>query len=39
METFQKRFIQAKEQSSLQWVDIATHSGLDKANRPLDLCV
>lgn len=32
METFQKRFIQAKEQSSLQWVDIATHSGLDKAS-------
>lgn len=31
MEIFQKRFIQAKEQSGLRWVDIANRSGLDKA--------
>lgn len=32
METFQKRFIQAKEQSGLRWIDIAKRSGLDKAS-------
>ena len=32
MEIFQKRFIQAKEQSGLRWVDIANRSGLDKAS-------
>ena len=32
MEAFQKRFIQAKEQSGLRWIDIATRSGLDKAS-------
>lgn len=32
MTTFQKRFIQAKEQSGLRWVDIANRSGLDKAS-------
>lgn len=32
MTTFQKRFIQAKEQSGLRWIDIAKQSGLDKAS-------
>lgn len=32
MGTFQKRFIQAKEQSGLRWIDIANRSGLDKAS-------
>ena len=32
METFQKRFIQAKEQSGLRWIDIAKLSGLDKSS-------
>lgn len=32
MEIFQKRFIQAKEQSGLRWIDIASRSGLDKAS-------
>lgn len=32
MEIFQKRFIQAKEQSGLRWIDIANRSGLDKAS-------
>ena len=32
METFQKRFIQAKVQSGLRWIDIAKRSGLDKAS-------
>ena len=32
MELFQQRFIQAKEQSGLRWIDIANLSGLDKAS-------
>lgn len=32
MEIFQQRFLQAKEQSGLRWIDIANHSGLDKAS-------
>lgn len=32
MEIFQQRFIQAKEQSGLRWIDIANRSGLDKAS-------
>lgn len=32
MELFQQRFIQAKEQSGLKWIDIANQSGLDKAS-------
>lgn len=32
MEIFQKRFLQAKEQSGLRWIDIANRSGLDKAS-------
>lgn len=32
MEIFQQRFIQAKEQSGLRWIDIANLSGLDKAS-------
>lgn len=32
MEIFQKRFIQAKEQSGLRWIDIANRSGLGKAS-------
>lgn len=32
MEIFQKRFLQAKEESGLRWVDIAKRSGLDKAS-------
>lgn len=32
MELFQQRFIQAKEQSGLRWIDIANRSGLDKAS-------
>lgn len=32
METFQRRFLQAKEQSGLRWIDIANRSGLDKAS-------
>lgn len=32
METFQRRFLQAKEQSGLRWIDIAKRSGLDKAS-------
>jgi transcriptional regulator with XRE-family HTH domain len=32
MEIFQQRFLQAKEQSGLRWVDIANQSGLDKAS-------
>lgn len=32
MGIFQKRFIQAKEQSGLRWIDIANQSGLDKAS-------
>lgn len=32
MGIFQKRFIQAKEQSGLRWIDIANLSGLDKAS-------
>lgn len=32
METFQQRFLQAKEQSGLRWIDIANRSGLDKAS-------
>ena len=32
MEIFQQRFIQAKEQSGLRWIDIANQSGLDKAS-------
>lgn len=31
MEIFQKRFIQAKENSGLKWIEIAKKSGLDKA--------
>ncbi len=32
METFQKRFLRAKEQSGLKWIDIANRSGLNKAS-------
>ena len=32
MGTFRERFIQAKEESGLRWVDIAKRSGLDKAS-------
>lgn len=32
MGTFRERFIQAKEESGLKWVDIAKRSGLDKAS-------
>lgn len=32
MQTFQQRFLQAKEQSGLRWIDIANRSGLDKAS-------
>lgn len=32
MELFQKRFLEAKEQSGLRWIDIANRSGLDKAS-------
>lgn len=32
METFQRRFIQAKDNSGLRWIDIAEKSGLDKAS-------
>lgn len=32
MGIFQKRFIQANEQSELRWIDIANRSGLDKAS-------
>lgn len=32
MEIFQQRFLQAKEQSGLRWIDIANRSGLDKAS-------
>lgn len=32
MKTFQQRFLQAKEQSGLRWIDIANRSGLDKAS-------
>lgn len=32
MESFQKRFLQAKEISGLRWIDIANKSGLDKAS-------
>ena len=32
METFQKRFLEAKDQSGLRWIDIAKRSGLDKAS-------
>lgn len=32
MGIFQQRFIQAKEQSGLRWIDIANLSGLDKAS-------
>lgn len=31
METFQKRFLKAKDISGLRWIDIAKQSGLDKA--------
>lgn len=32
MKTFQQRFLQAKEQSGLRWIDIANRSELDKAS-------
>lgn len=32
MGTFQQRFLQAKEESGLRWIDIANRSGLDKAS-------
>ena len=32
MGIFQQRFIQAKEQSGLKWIEIANRSGLDKAS-------
>lgn len=32
METFQRRFIEAKNSSGLRWIDIANRSGLDKAS-------
>ena len=32
MGIFQQRFIQAKEQSGLRWIDIANRSGIDKAS-------
>ena len=32
MTTFQQRFLQAKENSGLKWIDIAKRSGLDKAS-------
>ena len=32
MKLFRQRFIQAKEQSGLRWIDIANRSGLDKAS-------
>lgn len=31
MESFQKRFLTAKDLSGLRWIDIAKKSGLDKA--------
>lgn len=31
METFQKRFLQAREVTGMRWIDIAKKSGLDKA--------
>lgn len=31
METFQQRFLKAKELTELRWIDIAKKSGLDKA--------